>query len=137
MEIVNHEQLKATSKIADQIVELISSEVAIPNNVQEQIRLQVMNLIHAQQAACCVPSIRSKVTPPQLAKRWGVSPDKVLTWIRNGELKAVNVATRRSSRPRYMIDVEAIKEFELVRSAATCPVARTTRRKVRSVGNFF
>ena len=36
-----------------------------------------------------------RLTPPQIAQRYGVSPDKVLRWIRTGELKArPNLATR-------------------------------------------
>ena len=55
---------------------------------------------------------RTKVTPPELAKRWGISPDKVLSWIRNGELPAIDASTRRGGRPRYLIDEEDILAFE-------------------------
>jgi hypothetical protein len=68
-----------------------------------------------------------KMTPPKLAKLWGVSPDKILTWIRSGELRAVNVATDSNSRPRYLIDQRAIEQFEATRLVE--PVHRTTRRK--------
>ncbi len=37
---------------------------------------------------------RTKLTPPEVAKAWGISPEKVLAWIRSGELRAVNVATK-------------------------------------------
>jgi hypothetical protein len=33
------------------------------------------------------------LTPPQLARENGVSPDKVHAWIRSGKLQAINVAT--------------------------------------------
>ncbi len=69
----------------------------------------------------------AKLTPPQLAKLWGVSPDKILTWIRSGELKATNIATDRSKRPRYLIDSKAIESFEVSRSVV--PPLPTTRRK--------
>jgi excisionase family DNA binding protein len=36
---------------------------------------------------------KKKLTPPEIARLWGVSADKVLTWIRSGELKAMNAAT--------------------------------------------
>ena len=61
---------------------------------------------------------RIKFTPPEVAEMWGVSVEKVLTWIRNGELRAVNAATKKDGeRPRYLIDLEDINDFE--RSRAT------------------
>jgi len=41
------------------------------------------------------------LTPPQVAKRFAVDPAKVLCWIRGGELRAVDLATRTGGRPRY------------------------------------
>ena len=43
------------------------------------------------------------VTPPRLAKRLAVSPEKVLGWIRRGELRAVDVADKQGGRPRWRI----------------------------------
>jgi excisionase family DNA binding protein len=51
------------------------------------------------------------LTPPQLAKQLGVQAEKVLGWIRSGELRAVNVADRASRRPRWRISAEAMEEF--------------------------
>ena len=51
------------------------------------------------------------LTPPQLAKQLGVDAQKVLGWIRSGELRAVNVAERACLRPRWRISAEAIEEF--------------------------
>ena len=71
-----------------------------------------------------------KVTPPQLARRWGVSADKVLTFIRSGELPAMNLAMRQGGRPRYRIDEGDIADFELRRTVqASPPKARSGRRK--------
>jgi hypothetical protein len=58
-----------------------------------------------------------KFTPPQLARIYGVSPDKVLVWIRSGELRAINVASKPDGRPRYLIDESDISEFEKRRAA--------------------
>lgn len=44
-----------------------------------------------------------RLTPPRVAKELGVSPDKVLGWIRCGELKTINVAADQRKRPRYVI----------------------------------
>jgi hypothetical protein len=57
--------------------------------------------------------------PGELAARWGVTIDKVLLFIRTGELRAFNVATKTSRRPRYRITDEAVSEFETARAA--CP----------------
>lgn len=72
-----------------------------------------------------------KLTPPKLAKLWGVSPDKILSWIRSGELRAVNIATDRSCRPRYVIDRKDIEQFEATRVSTR--VERPTRRRSKKV----
>lgn len=71
------------------------------------------------------------VTPPEYAKRLGVKPSKVLTWIRHGELRAVNVATNLSGRPRWKIPTNAIVEFEARRAAKPAPTTGTPRRRRR------
>ena len=43
------------------------------------------------------------ITPPTAAKELGIHPDKVLGWIRRGELVAINLATSVGRRPRYRI----------------------------------
>ncbi len=68
-------------------------------------------------------------TISQVADRYGVGTHTVLAWIRSGELRAVQCGRRIDSRkPRWRITAEAIKEFELLRSAAP-PQPRTRRRK--------
>jgi transposase len=59
-------------------------------------------------------------TPPQIAKMLGVSHEKVMTWIRNGELTAFNAATRPDlKRPRYRITEEWLQGFIRRRSVPT------------------
>lgn len=70
---------------------------------------------------------RTKITPPQLARRWGVASDKIVHFIRTGELRAIDVSTRRGGRPRYLIDERDIEAFEQARSVQ--PITRPTRRK--------
>jgi hypothetical protein len=74
------------------------------------------------------PVERSKLTPPQLAARWGISPDKIVAWIRSGELRAIDAATRRGGRPRYLIDLADVLAFEEGR--AIVPPTRDGRRQV-------
>lgn len=65
--------------------------------------------------------IRTKSTPPGLARRWGISPEKVLKWIRTGELHAIDAATELGRRPRYLIDEADIVAFEARRSTTQQP----------------
>jgi transposase len=67
---------------------------------------------------------RSNLTPPQIAKRFGVSVRKVIGWIEGGELAALNLANRGCSRPRYHITEEAVVQFE--QSRLVVPAGSTT-----------
>jgi hypothetical protein len=82
-------------------------------------------------------TLASKLTPPQVAERDQVSPDKVLGWFRAGELRAVNVATRTTGRPRYRIDVADLLAFEQRRAAVQTPVPRHRRTKAVDVTEYF
>jgi hypothetical protein len=72
--------------------------------------------------------MRTKISPPELAKRWGLSPSKVLGWIKTGELRAIDVSTRRGGRPRYLIDLTDIALFEASRSVSPLPKGSQRRR---------
>ena len=52
------------------------------------------------------------ITPPELGRRWRVKPDKILVWIRSGELRAFDVSARPGGRPRFRIPLDAVIEFE-------------------------
>jgi hypothetical protein len=80
---------------------------------------------------------RTKLTPPELAQQWGVSADQIVRLIRAGELSAVNVALRTSGRPRFLIDVESVREFDRRRSCAPVPKVRRRRVKDSGVIEFF
>lgn len=60
-------------------------------------------------------------TPPQLAKEWGLDADKILGWIRSGQLIAVNMATTTGGRPRYRISAEEAQAFQKRRSNSPPP----------------
>jgi hypothetical protein len=47
---------------------------------------------------------------------WGISHDKVLEFIKTGELEAFNVASTRSRRPQFKIPLAALKHFQERRS---------------------
>jgi excisionase family DNA binding protein len=78
--------------------------------------------------------VRRFLTPPQLAKIWGVSTDKVYALIWNGSLRALNLAARLGGQPRYRISLEAVREFELSRTVV--PTPRPSRRAKVKEENF-
>jgi len=81
---------------------------------------------------------RDYFVPRALARRWSVCVDKVLRFIQTGELRAFNVASPESRRPRYRISIEEVRRFEeQTRSAAPPPVvkaASSRQRKSRPKG---
>jgi excisionase family DNA binding protein len=73
---------------------------------------------------------KERLTPPQVAKRYGVSADTVRQWIETGELRAANVAAPGTKRPRYRIEASALADFDKRRTAeAKPPTPRQRRRK--------
>jgi hypothetical protein len=70
---------------------------------------------------------RQKITPPQLARQWGVSPDKIIGWILAGELAAIDASAKQGGRPRYLIDLDDIVAFERKRAAG--PTAKPAPRR--------
>lgn len=83
-------------------------------------------------AASKHPESKPTLTPPQLAKEWGISPDKVLGWIRSGELRARNVS--QGNRPRYLIDRETLESF---RPPKDKPVKQRRRKTRGDVIEFY
>lgn len=82
------------------------------------------------------------LNPAQVAELWGISHDKVLAFIRSGELEAFNVASRRSSRPQFKIPRTALQAFQERRSGrdparAVPPVPRRPPRKSSSPGHEY
>lgn len=70
------------------------------------------------------------LTVKDVAARFGVSEHTVLTWIRAGELKALNVGRSPGAKsPRWRITLEAVEAFELLRShVPPAPQARRRRQ---------
>src|SRR5262249_40099423 len=101
--------------------------------------------IRNMSSATTIPPERTKLTPPELARRWGVAVEKILQWIRTGELRATNFASSLAlKRPRWKIDMADALAFEQHRAAV--PVAkpephalppRRTRRTADDVVPFF
>jgi excisionase family DNA binding protein len=70
------------------------------------------------------------LTPPEVAKRLRVTADKVRGWIEAGELPATNVAKQGSTRPRYRISEDDLREFDKKRRVhKRAKVSRKRRKK--------
>lgn len=83
--------------------------------------------------------VRKKKSVPVLAKEWGVSNNKITGFIKSGELRAINVATRTDQRPRYLIDLADIEAFgrsrEVLPSAG--PATRRLRKSAGAAKDYF
>jgi hypothetical protein len=77
------------------------------------------------------------MTPPQLAERWAVSPDKVIAWLRSGQLRGFSAATNPTGRPRWRIAVADVLAFEQSRAAQPKTAAPRRRKAIKDVIEFF
>ncbi len=77
-----------------------------------------------------MPSVAG-LTVRDLARRFRVNPDKVRLWIRRGELRAVNTATARCGRPRWVGSPDALAEFERRRTSGPPPRPRAGEKRLR------
>jgi hypothetical protein len=73
---------------------------------------------------------RAFLTPPMVARLLGVAAEKVVGWIRSGELAAFDASTRQGGRPRYLISRDALADFQARRAVRPKPTRR--RRKVQA-----
>lgn len=63
----------------------------------------------------------------EVAEFFKVSPDKILAFIRSGEIEAVNVATRGSRKARFRITNDQLQAFLRLRATRSAP--KPTRRR--------
>jgi excisionase family DNA binding protein len=68
------------------------------------------------------------LTPPQVARLLAVKADKVVAWVRAGELAAVDVRGPGATRPRWRILPDSLEAFFKRRSAQPMPVQSARRR---------
>ena len=84
------------------------------------------------------PLLAVYLSPADIAASRGINVVKVLTWIKTGELKAVNVATCAGRLPRWRISPADLEAFDTARAAVPqAPVTRRARRKAGHVVEFF
>jgi len=81
-------------------------------------------------------SIIASLTPPELARRWRVAPEKIVVMIRKGVLHGFDVSTPGSRRPRYRVNISEVISYEERRSAAA-PVKAVRRKRKKQTENSF
>jgi excisionase family DNA binding protein len=72
-------------------------------------------------------------TPNELAKVLRVSSDKIRGWIKNGQLGAIDTATVRCRKPRYIVLPCHLAEFARRRSAGPPPKPPRRRRRLELI----
>jgi hypothetical protein len=85
-------------------------------------------------------SHKTRFVPRDVAERYSVDVQRVLDWIHNGSLSALNLARRANGkRPRYVITLEALLDFERRRSVVppTAPAPRRRKGADPAVTEFF
>jgi hypothetical protein len=76
-------------------------------------------------------------TTADLARRFRVSEDRIRTWIKSGELRALNTSARLCGRPRFIVTPEALAEFERRRGVSPPKPRRRRRQKRTEFIDFF
>ncbi|MEM6505451.1 MAG: helix-turn-helix domain-containing protein [Planctomycetota bacterium] len=78
-----------------------------------------------------------KLTVPEVARQYGVNQSKVLAWIAEGELLALNVASTRATRPRWRIDPDDLAAFEESRRSTALCSEKPRRRKLSQTQSYY
>ncbi len=78
------------------------------------------------------------LTPPEVAERYRVSPDKVRAWILAGQLRAVDVSSKPGiGRPRWRVSPSDLIAFENSRTVSAPVKPARRRRKAADVIEYF
>lgn len=89
-------------------------------------RLQPRTVAQTPSPSSVRLEMKRTLTPPEIAKYFRVSNDKVLAWIRSGELRATNVSN--CARPLYRVEESDFEAFKLRRSSTSAvPTPRGQR----------
>ena len=73
--------------------------------------------------------IREFLTPPEIRRKLRIRQSKVLGWIKNGDLPAIDVSEGRGRRPRYRVRKSDLDAFLAAR--AVVPAAKPERQQRR------
>jgi hypothetical protein len=82
-------------------------------------------------------NVATGLTVGDVAMLYRVSPDKVRSWIKKGELSAVNTADAKCARPRFVILPHQLAEFETGRIVATAAKKVARRKKIPAGIDYY
>ena len=77
------------------------------------------------------------LTAAQVARTLRVNSDKIRSWIRSGELAAVDVSQSPGGKPRWRITPDALNEFAERRAAVVAPSSVRHHRGRGDVTEYF
>jgi hypothetical protein len=77
------------------------------------------------------------LTVREVARRYRVGTQKVVNWIRRGELGAINTSTSLCSRPRFVVLPDALLAFEKARAVVPKPKPARRARPRSDFIDFF
>ena len=77
------------------------------------------------------------LTVRDIALRYRVGPDKVRTWIKRGELPAINTAMAVCGKPRWVITPEDLATFENGRRATPSPKSPLRRKRRSEIVDYY
>ena len=88
--------------------------------------------------------MRSNIVPPSIAgftikdlcRRWRCGSEKIRKFLRNGELRGINLASNLAGKPQFRITAESVREFEERRSTVPPPKPARRRKQKESI-DFF
>lgn len=77
-------------------------------------------------------------TPPEIAKRWGCKPGRVVTLIKSGRLAGFSLSPEDCKRKRWRVMLSEVERFERGEPAVTAAKpSRRKRRRNTEVFEFF
>lgn len=76
------------------------------------------------------------LTPRELARILRVSADRIRSWIMAGELGAINTASSRCGRPRFVVLPHHLAAWERSRQAGR-PEPEAQRRRRAAVKDYY
>jgi hypothetical protein len=75
-------------------------------------------------------------TVADLARRYRVGEDKVRSWIKAGELAAINTSATMCGKPRFVVTPDALFAFEQRRSVSP-PKKQQRRKRKAEIVDFY
>lgn len=79
----------------------------------------------------------TRLTPKQIAALWQCKVEKVLAFIANGELSAIDTSQRGAKRKTWIITAESLEAFESARTTRQAPQPTPRRGKPVTVGKRY